>query len=392
MSVDKSWADTIILCVSGIVAFGVSIWLTPLLRNWAVARGWVVPPSPRRVHTNPTPRIGGLAIYLSFVFATLAGITISFLLIATGLFKGQFWLGDDLWRIILLLLGSVPIALISAIDDIRELSPLPRLLSHFLGAAIIVVPQVIYPTGRPGVLIDIINSPFGGIIRLGDIPLLALIITLVWIVGMMNTINWIDGLDGLSGGIVLIAAIMLFLENLLGGRTAEHGYQWQFTSALIAVVLAASVAGFLPFNWHPASIFMGDSGAMFLGFALGVLSIIDGAKLATVLLVVGLPVMDAIWVVLYRLYNRRNAGKADKSHIHHRLLEMGYSQRQIVLFFYALTIIFGLVGIMPITQEPWIKFLALVVLVILLLPIILYSVYYRPRNRKSNHQEQKQDL
>jgi UDP-N-acetylmuramyl pentapeptide phosphotransferase/UDP-N-acetylglucosamine-1-phosphate transferase len=189
---------------------------------------------------------------------------------------------------------------------------------------------------------------------------------------------------------------MLFIENLLSGRNAEQGWQWQFTSGLIALVLAASVAGFLPFNWYPATIFMGDSGAMFLGYALAVLSIIDGAKLATVLLVVGLPVLDAGWVVVYRLYRRNSAGKADKSHIHHRLLEMGYSQRQIVIFFYVLTVLFGLVGVLPVTQEPWIKFLALVVLLVLLLPIIFYSVYYKDRRLKkvnsSQTQERKQDI
>jgi UDP-N-acetylmuramyl pentapeptide phosphotransferase/UDP-N-acetylglucosamine-1-phosphate transferase len=396
MIIDKVWADTIILSSAGIAAFVISFLLTPLLRDRALSRGWVVPPSPRRVHTRPTPRIGGLAIYLGFVCAILLGIAISFLLTTFGFFKGQFWLGDDLWRIMLLLVGSVPLAIVSTIDDIKELPTLPRLLCHFLAASIVVVPQLLYPNGRPGVLIDIINNPFGGVIRLLDWPVIALLVTLVWIVGMMNTINWIDGLDGLAGGIVFIAAVMLFIENLLSGRNAEQGWQWQFTSGLIALVLAASVAGFLPFNWYPATIFMGDSGAMFLGYALAVLSIIDGAKLATVLLVVGLPVLDAGWVVVYRLYRRNSAGKADKSHIHHRLLEMGYSQRQIVIFFYVLTVLFGLVGVLPVTQEPWIKFLALVVLLVLLLPIIFYSVYYKDRRLKkvnsSQTQERKQDI
>jgi UDP-N-acetylmuramyl pentapeptide phosphotransferase/UDP-N-acetylglucosamine-1-phosphate transferase len=384
MTIDKVWADTLILTVAGCSAFLVSFLLTPFIRDSAIKRGWVVAPAPRRVHKIPIPAIGGLAIYLAFVVAILIGIGFSFILTALGLIKGVFWLGEDLWRIVLLLIGSVPIAIVSTIDDIKELPALPRLITHFISASIVVIPQLIfYSRGRPGVVVDVINSPFGGSIRLIDWPIIAFLFTVFWIVGMMNTINWIDGLDGLAGGIVCIAAIILFLENILSGRNAEQGWQWQFTSSLIALVLAASVAGFLPFNWNPASIFMGDSGAMFLGYALAVLSIIDGAKLATVLLIVGLPVMDAGFVVLYRLYQKRSAGAADKSHIHHRLLELGYTQRQIVIFFYLLTIIFGVVGVLPITQASWIKFLALVVLVILLIPLIIYSVYYKGKRNKS---------
>jgi UDP-N-acetylmuramyl pentapeptide phosphotransferase/UDP-N-acetylglucosamine-1-phosphate transferase len=382
MRIDKVWADTIILAVSALVAFGVSVWLTPFIRDKALQLGWVVPPSPRRVHSKPTPRLGGVAIYAGFIVALLTGVGMSFLLGALGLISGQFWREDDLWRIALLLIGSIPIAVISTMDDIKELPALPRLLCHFVGASIVVVPQLLVSSGRPGVVVDRINNPFGGQVNLLDWPIIAFLFTMFWIVGMMNTINWIDGLDGLAGGIVFIAAVILFIENLLSGRNAEQGWQWQFTSSLIAIVLAASVAGFLPFNWHPASIFMGDSGAMFLGFALAVLSIIDGAKLATVLLVVGLPVLDAGWVLFSRIYHGRGASTADKTHIHHRLLELGYSQRQIVIFFYIITIAFGIVGVLPITQESWLKFLLLLVLLVIILPIIFYSVYFYARREK----------
>jgi UDP-N-acetylmuramyl pentapeptide phosphotransferase/UDP-N-acetylglucosamine-1-phosphate transferase len=372
---DQIWLqNTLILTVAGSVAFLVSFVLTPLIRRFALKRGLVVPPAPRRVHKIPTPRIGGIAIFIGFLLAVLSGLAVSFLV-------NHFWRSDDLWRIVLVLIGATFIAVISAIDDLRPLSAGLRLVCHFLAAFLLVIPQLINPDGRSGIIIDIFNNPFGGVIDLRGIPILAITLTLFWIVGMMNTVNWADGLDGLAGGIIFLGASLLFLENLLGGRNSGL----QITSSIIALALAASVAGFMPFNWHPAKIFMGDCGAMFLGYVLAVIAIIDGAKVATALLVMGLPILDAIWVVVSRIRNGRGAGVADKSHLHHRLLELGYTQRQIVIFYYIVVLAFGLTGIF--IQHTWAKIFALTIMVLIIVPFIAYSVYSRVKMLKKQSTE-----
>jgi UDP-GlcNAc:undecaprenyl-phosphate/decaprenyl-phosphate GlcNAc-1-phosphate transferase len=363
--------NTLILTVVGIVAFLISFALTPIIRRSALKRGLVVPPSPRRVHKIPVPRIGGIAIFAGFFIAVLSGLGVSFLV-------AHYWRSDDLWRIVLVLIGATFIAFISAIDDLRELSAGLRLICHVLAAFLIVIPQLINPEGRSGIIIDVFNNPFGGTIDLKGIPFLAVGITIFWIVGMMNTVNWADGLDGLAAGIIFLGASLLFLENLLGGRNSGL----QITSSIIALALAASVAGFIPFNWHPAKIFMGDSGAMFLGYVLAVIAIIDGAKVATALLVMGLPILDAIWVVISRIRRGSRAGVADKSHLHHRLLELGYTQRQIVVFYYAVVLAFGLTGIL--IQQTWAKIFALTIMVLVIVPFIAYSVYSRIKMLKVN--------
>jgi UDP-N-acetylmuramyl pentapeptide phosphotransferase/UDP-N-acetylglucosamine-1-phosphate transferase len=164
--------------------------------------------------------------------------------------------------------------------------------------------------------------------------------TIFWIVGMMNTMNWLDGLDGLASSVTLVATAVLF----------AHTYFWprdnpQFTISIIALVLAAAVAGFLPFNWHPSKTILGDAGANFLGFTLAVLSIIGGAKIATALLALGLPVLDVAWVILYRIRHGRSPLSADRGHLHHRLLDRGWSQAKITLFVAGISAMFGVLAL-----------------------------------------------
>jgi UDP-GlcNAc:undecaprenyl-phosphate/decaprenyl-phosphate GlcNAc-1-phosphate transferase len=152
---------------------------------------------------------------------------------------------------------------------------------------------------------------------------------------MTNAINWIDGLDGLAGGVSVVACLVMFIIT------------WrleQYTLAYLPLILGAATLGFLPYNIHPARIFMGDSGAMFLGFALAVISIIGGAKMASVLLVLGIPLLDGVYMIIYRLYRGRSPLSADRGHLHHRLLDIGFSQQQVVLIFYLLCGIFGVLA------------------------------------------------
>ena len=350
------------------LAFGVSWLLTPRLRDTATRRGWLDMPAERRVHQTPTPRIGGLGMFISFGVAVLAVVVV-------GLFVPGFWLIEDLWRIGLLLAGAVIITTVMLIDDLRGLEPLTKLAWQFLAAAIVVVPQLLAEPGNPngqpvGVLIDSILG-----LRITSGPLLWLIclpFTFFWIMGMINTVNLTDGLDGLAGGIVFIGAIILFLDTLFQNRGP-----FQFTSSFLSLALAAAVGGFLIFNRHPASIFMGDCGSYFLGYALAVISIIDGAKLATALLIIGFPILDEAFVYLNRIRRGKSPLRADRTHIHHRLLDMGWTPRQIVWLFYGLTISFGIVGVLPFQDKLW-KFVSLAVLAAVLLPLLVYSVRHQP--------------
>jgi UDP-GlcNAc:undecaprenyl-phosphate/decaprenyl-phosphate GlcNAc-1-phosphate transferase len=348
----------ILACVA-IIAFGVAWFLTPRIRDYAIRVGWLDMPAARRVHKTPKPRIGGVGIFAGFSSAILAALIF-------GLFVQNFWRPADVWRIGLLLLGSLIICAVMFVDDIRGLEPLPKLLWQFGVAALIVVPQLFASEQEPlGVLIETVVG----------LPLwwLAVPFTLFWIVAMMNTVNLTDGLDGLAGGVVCIGALILWLETLFQDRGG-----FQFTSSLLALALACSILGFLVFNWHPSSIIMGDSGAMFIGYALAVISIIDGAKVAIALLIIGFPAMDVAYVIIYRLRQGRAPWRAGRDHFHHRLLDMGWSVRQIVLLFYAISLTFGIIGVLPFMQSTTLKFAGLIALVVCLVPLLLYSTRRRP--------------
>ena len=189
-----------------------------------------------------------------------------------------------------------------------------------------------------GIGIEVINNPFGpGVIRFEGI--VAAGFTMFWIVGMMNSINWIDGLDGLSSGIALIAAVTLALISLTT----------QVNQPLIAVLcfaLAGALLGFLRWNFYPATIFAGTSGVQFIGYSIAVLSILGSAKVAVALLVLGVPIIDTFWIIVRRLAQRRSPFSPDRSHIHHRMLDLGLSHRQTVLLIYAICIALGLLSLL----------------------------------------------
>jgi UDP-GlcNAc:undecaprenyl-phosphate/decaprenyl-phosphate GlcNAc-1-phosphate transferase len=277
-------------------------------------RGWLDMPAGRRVHARPVPRLGGIAIFLSF-------LTVSLLLYQPhGSHEAHVYIG--------LLVASALVVGVMAYDDVRGLPPLFRLSVQTLAALIVMFP------GAQGTLIAVIHNPLitADNSRTFLTWWIAVPFTWFWIVGMMNTINWIDGTDGLAGGVVTItAAVMAAISWMLG----------QPGPSLLCAVLAGATLGFLPLNWHPARLFMGDSGAMFLGLALAVLANVGGAKLATMLLLLGVPILDTVRVIVRRVRQKRSPLHYDKSHLHHRLLAGGFTQRQIALLFYGVTAVFG---------------------------------------------------
>jgi UDP-GlcNAc:undecaprenyl-phosphate GlcNAc-1-phosphate transferase len=292
-----------------VTGFLSAIALVPLAVAVSRRAGAVDQPAARRVHDRPTPRLGGLAVFPAFC----AAVGVSLLYPRSDPFEMPRLLG--------LLLGSVIMFVVGAYDDHHELKSLPQLIAQIIAAASAVA---------AGVMIREIPNPFGGALALED--WFAVLLTLFWLAGMMNTINWLDGIDGLAAGVVVIAGAVMF----------AHTFRLEQNSlALLALALVSSTLGFLLFNFYPARIFMGSAGAGVLGFALGVLSIIGGAKVATALLVLGIPILDVAWQIVSRLRAGRSPFVADRGHLHHRLLDLGLSQRAIVLLYYVFTAFFG---------------------------------------------------
>lgn len=293
-----------------LVAFLLALALTPLVKGVALRYGFVDRPSPRR-EPSLKPRLGGVAIFLAFSLA---------LLLTGPWVEGRT--AAEWQKIYAILVGGAVVVVMGVMDDKRELSPLPQFLAQGLAAAMAVA---------AGVVIDQITNPFGTPLVDSLIILpqaLAYLFTLFWLMGAMNTVNFLDGLDGLAAGVVAIASVVLFL----------HSYSLtQYSVSLLPLALLGATLGFLPYNFHPARITLGTSGAVFLGYALASLSVLGGTKAATVLLVLGIPILDTAWIILQRLWRGSSPFRADRAHLHHRLLALGLSQPQIVLLLYGVS-------------------------------------------------------
>jgi UDP-N-acetylmuramyl pentapeptide phosphotransferase/UDP-N-acetylglucosamine-1-phosphate transferase len=350
------------------LAMSLTAFLVPPLIALCQRKNWLVPPAPRRVHRVPMPKVGGLAIIGGFGAALLLSLLLTQLLPA--LRRSPY---EDL-RLGLMGAGILLVAAVSFLDDLRNLSPAIRLPIHF-GAALLAVGPYLWdhtlypdalglPTEARGIILTAFNFPFIHQFHLHNLSSwLAIFATLIWIVGLQNMLNWVDGLDGLAAGITLIAALVLALHALQLG---------QWTIALLPLALAGACAGFLPFNFHPARIFMGDVGAMTLGYILAVSAIIGGAKLATALLVLGVPIIDMTWLIIWRTWQRRSVAVAGRDNLHIRLLDLGFSQRQVVLFYYLLSAAFGLIALIH-QMTPLLKLAALVMLGTLVLSVLAYA-------------------
>lgn len=336
------------------VAFVVSVVLVRWTIGFARRRGFLDQVGGRRVSPNPLPRIAGPAIVVAF----LAG-----LLLTEVLEVERF--DDERNRLILLAVASVVLVAFMIVDDVRGIDPLPKLLWQILVAGIVVVP---YAFDRSwGITINQFNLPIEGTVSLGATA--AIIFSLFWIVGMMNTINLIDGLDGLAGSLTLVACVILFLHTHFWPRDDP-----QFTISLIPAALAGAVLGFLIFNWHPARIIMGDAGAYFLGLALAVASIIGGAKIATALLALGLPILDVAWVAVNRIRQGSSPVQADRGHLHHRLLDLGWSQPRIVSTVAGASLAFGVASLLLPNRELKLAAIAIVGLLLLGSVVIVATV------------------
>lgn len=312
------------------LAFIISFLATPIARKIAFRFDVVdIPKDDRRMHNKPIALLGGLAIVTGFAISLVFDLVTSSNIIATFKeFKG-------------LIAGIVIIVFMGILDDKKRLSPKAK-LAFQLAAAITVV--LISDTK-----ISVLTNPFGKPEYLEFHPVVSYFLTITWIVGITNAINLIDGLDGLAAGVSSISSLSLFFISML--RDDLISPQIAVYTALITAALSGATLGFLPFNFNPAKIFMGETGSAFLGFTLGVISIQGVMKsyaaisIAIPVLVLGLPLLDALFAIIRRIVTRKPVMQADRRHFHHRLMDMGLSQRQSVLIMYAVSGALGLSAI-----------------------------------------------
>lgn len=288
------------------VAFGLPLAVTPLVRILALRAGAVDRPGERKVHSQPVPCWGGLGICLGFAAAVLLSVPLS-------------------KEVMGLLLGGLIALGVGMVDDWRELSPWVKLAGQAAAALVAVA---------FGISIDFVTNPFGGIIGLGY---LSVPVTVLWIVAITNAINLVDGLDGLAAGVSAISAGTIAVVSL-GEREP--------LIAFMAALLAAASLGFLPHNFR-GRIFMKDAGSLFLGFMLASLSALGLTKSATAfslilpILILGIPIFDMLFAIARRALQRRPIFSPDRGHLHHRLLDLGLTQRQAVLLLYAVNLLLG---------------------------------------------------
>jgi UDP-GlcNAc:undecaprenyl-phosphate/decaprenyl-phosphate GlcNAc-1-phosphate transferase len=336
------------LTMTLVVCFICSILMTPVVKKLAFRLGATDSPNNRKVHEKIMPRMGGLVIYISFMIG---------LLIMNPDSKYHF----------AIMIGSVIIVLTGILDDIFELSAKVKLVNQLAAALIVVI--------WGGVQVNFINLPFGGILEFGW---LSVPITILWIVGVTNAINLIDGLDGLAAGVSSIALISL------SGMAIIMGDMYVMT---IGFILLASTLGFLLFNFYPAKIFMGDTGALFLGYMIAVLSLLGFKNVTFIsfiipIIILGVPMTDTIFAIVRRLVKKAPLSKPDKSHLHHCLLNLGFTHRQTVLMIYMISAMFGLAALIFTLTTMWGSLLILTIILISIELIVesvgLVDKNYRP--------------
>ncbi|PAV31305.1 undecaprenyl-phosphate alpha-N-acetylglucosaminyl 1-phosphate transferase [Virgibacillus profundi] len=330
-----------------IISFVTTILLTPAVKKIAVKIGAVDYPNQRKVHKKVMPRLGGLSIYISFVLWLI-------------IFEPS---NVYIWPLIV---GGTIIMAVGLLDDLYELSAKVKLLGQLAAAVTVVL---------GGIQIDFINLPFDGKLEFGmwTIP-----ITILWIVGVTNAINLIDGLDGLAAGVSAIALLTI------SGLAITMGNSLAIFAGLI---LLGSTLGFLVYNFHPAKIFLGDTGSLFLGFMISVLAIL-GFKNVTMfsiivpMIILAIPISDTFFAMVRRLIQKKPISSPDKLHLHHCLIDLGYSHRSTVLIIYFLSALFGIAAIIFTKATLWISLVVLIALAVLIELIVeitgLIGKSYRP--------------
>lgn len=330
------WGD---IAIAFLLAFITAFVITPYTIRLAKKVGAVDIPNDRRVNRKPMPRLGGLAVIAGFL------VSVIYLVISASI-EGKINLLEESLNVKLagILGGMLVLGIVCYIDDVKDIKPLAKLAGQVVAAIIV---------ASSGVLIDNFTIPFKeNSVVLNEV--FSFILTIGWIVGITNAINLIDGLDGLSSGITLISCLSLVVVFALN------------ESPLIAIILitalAGAIVGFLPYNFNPAKTFIGDVGSNFMGFALAIISILGVAKTYTAIvliapiMILALPIFDTIWAIIRRIIKSKSIKgvfKADRGHLHHKLMAKGYTQKQSVLILYGATATLGMTAIILLDSGIW---------------------------------------
>jgi UDP-GlcNAc:undecaprenyl-phosphate GlcNAc-1-phosphate transferase len=356
-----------------IFSFLLVVLITPLVRKFAIDKDILDRPEAdpeRKIQKTPIPLLGGIAIFIGFAVVLL------YYTFFTEQMLGGYMLQK---HIIGILVAGTLLMIGGYMDDKYRLKPHLQIIWPAIAGLVIIA---------VGIGIPYISSPFGGTLRLDtlkfdvfkigstpySITLWADLIAFIWLMVMVYTTKFLDGLDGLVPGIGTIGAIVIFALSLTSDVAQPE-------TALLSIIFAGSLAGFLIHSFHPARIFLGEGGSTFIGFILGVLAIISGAKIATALLIMGVPLLDVAWVILRRVFKERHSPFwGDKKHLHFRLLDIGLSHRQSVMFLYAVTGAFGATSLFLSTKG---KLISLIVLLIVMVFLGLALVLiYRKKSRQ----------
>ncbi len=345
-------------------AFFISFIATFIVSRIAIKRNIVdIPDSDRRFHKSPTPTLGGIAIFVSFFLVTLG----------VGIFKGYLLNGNIPMRVLFGIWTAGIILMIGGyLDDKYHLPPRYSFIFPMLPTLTVI---------SSGIKAVTVHNPFSGEVLLLQnvlifgVPLASGIVVFLWTMGLTYTTKFLDGMDGLVTGISAIGALVLFALCL----SPEVN---QPQTALLAVTFAGSLLGFLILNTYPAKIFLGEAGSTLAGFMLAILAVVSGGKIATAILVMGIPILDTAWVIVQRIFSHQSPFKGDRKHLHFRLTEIGFSEAQAVLFLYALT---GIFGVTALFLQSLGKLVALLILVAVMIVIVsTVFVVYKVR-RNMNH-------
>lgn len=331
-----------------LLTFIMSIIITPFVIKLAKKIGATDAPDERKVHDKIMPRLGGLGIYISFLI-------------------GVFIFIDDYKSIAPILIGSLIIVLTGFVDDLYTITPKVKLFGQLLAALVTVI---------GGVRITYVTIPIFDRVEFG---LLAIPVTIIWIIAITNAINLIDGLDGLAAGISSIALITISILSIIMANPLV---------ALLGTLLLGSTLGFLVFNFHPAKIFMGDTGSLLLGYLISIFSIMGLYKNVTILslivpvIILAVPIIDTLFAIIRRWVNKKPLSSPDKMHLHHRLIHLGYSHKQTVLLIYLLSTLFSIAALLFTRATMWGSILIIVILLIIVETIVeitgLINENYKP--------------
>jgi UDP-GlcNAc:undecaprenyl-phosphate GlcNAc-1-phosphate transferase len=346
---------TVLLCIA--VPFVLSALLSPVAIRLSKRIGAIdVPRDNRRMHTEPVPRFGGMSIFIAAIVAfTLIRMVFDMMIPVSERD------GEPTDKIFAIIVGGVLIYIVGVIDDLKGMKPVIKFACQILCASAVFFLGIRIPG------ISLLGLSFAGNMT-GDL-IFSFIVTVAWIVVITNTINLIDGLDGLAAGVAAIASLSI------GYAAYIHGH---YTVTLCMVALAGAAGGFLPFNFFPARIFMGDSGSLFLGFMLATTSIISPAKGATVVatvvpvLVLGVPIFDVFFAVLRRISKGRPIFSADKGHLHHQLAYIGMGQRRAVLMLYGISSVMGIAAIV-FSRDLYVESIFLFCIALLFIVVLIWD-------------------